>query len=98
MINRIVRLCFIPEKVDEFLDVFNSSKEKIANFNGCLALMLLQDVNNANVFYTYSTWQSELHLNKYRYSELFKETWAKTKILFNAKPVAYSLMVKDVVK
>lgn len=98
MINRIVRLSFEPEMVNKFLTVFNESKLQIAAFEGCHGLTLLQDLNFNNVFYTYSLWENEHCLNKYRYSALFKATWAKTKVLFNDKPVAYSLLVTEVVK
>lgn len=98
MINRIVRMSFDPEKVSEFLDLFDSVKEKIAAFEGCEGLILLQDATHANVFLTYSYWQSEDHLNKYRYSELFKFTWAGTKALFNNKPIAWSCLVAQKVK
>jgi quinol monooxygenase YgiN len=98
MINRIVRLSFKPEMVNDFLNVFNESKHQIAAFKGCHGLTLLQDVNFNNVFFTYSLWENEDCLNKYRYSDLFKETWTKTKRLFNDKPIAYSLLVTEVVK
>jgi quinol monooxygenase YgiN len=88
---RIVRLTFIPEKVNTFLEIFNNSKEKIRNFENCLHLELLQDIQNPAIFTTYSHWKDENALNIYRDSELFKTTWAKTKILFADKPIAVSL-------
>ena len=91
MISRIVKMTFVPEKVNEFIDVFNSSKNKIRHFEGCSKLKLLKQTNIDNVYFTYSYWESEKHLNKYRNSELFKSTWAKTKILFSAAPEAYSM-------
>jgi heme-degrading monooxygenase HmoA len=98
MINRIVRLSFEPDKVNEFLQVFENSKLHIAAFPGCEGLSLMQDANYENVYYTYSFWQSENDLENYRYSELFKNTWAATKVLFNDKPMAFSTLVKQKVK
>lgn len=98
MINRIVRMSFVPEKVEDFIKVFESSKNQIAAFEGCMGLTLLRDSKEPNVLFTYSYWQSEDHLNKYRFSELFKSTWAQTKVLFNTKPQAWSLMVEQKVK
>jgi len=92
MIIRIVKMVFVPEKVNDFLKVFNASKDKIRTFEGCTNLELLNDIENKNIFFTYSYWQSEGHLNKYRDSQLFKETWSKTKILFSAKPEAWSVI------
>ena len=91
MFIRIVKMSFEKNKIDVFLENFNSNKEKIRNFEGCNSLKLLRDKNNTNTFFTYSYWQSEKHLEAYRNSELFKSVWGKTKILFNNKPEAWSV-------
>ena len=90
MLIRIVRMTFIPEQVDSFLELFHSTKEKIRSFEGCQHLELLQDYNQSNVFVTYSHWESEEHLNHYRFSPLFGEVWKATKAKFADKPVAFS--------
>ena len=51
MIIRIVKMTFEPEKVNEFLEVFNSSKQLIRNFEGCSRLELLNEINISNVFF-----------------------------------------------
>jgi quinol monooxygenase YgiN len=84
---------FDPEKVEEFLSNFEENKRKIRGFEGCCKLKLLQDQHNTNIFFTYSYWVDEAALARYRNSELFKGVWAKTKVLFNAKPVAWSTQV-----
>lgn len=84
-------MTFQPEKVADFLDVFEQSKEKIRAQQGCHRLELLRDLNQPNIYMTYSYWDNATALNKYRDSELFKTTWAKTKVLFAEKPVAYSV-------
>jgi heme-degrading monooxygenase HmoA len=83
-------MSFVPKKTNEFLEVFNDSKDKIASVDGIISLELLQDINNKNIFFTISKWENENFLEKYRKSELFKSTWNKTKILFNEKPDAWS--------
>ncbi|NDC29831.1 MAG: antibiotic biosynthesis monooxygenase [Bacteroidetes bacterium] len=98
MINRIVRMSFEPQKVDDFLSFFETVKAQIAAFDGCEGLILLRDAQLPNVLCTYSYWQSEAHLNKYRYSPLFKDTWTKTKLMFNDKAQAWSLVVEQKVK
>ena len=70
----------------------------IRSFDGCSHLELWQQAGTSNVFFTYSWWESEDHLNKYRFSELFKDTWAKTKALFAAKPEAWSVEQRLVVE
>ncbi len=92
MIVRIVQMTFEPTKVDYFIEeVFNKSKTFIRNFNGCTNLELHRDATNKNVLYTYSIWDNEECLNVYRNSELFNNTWARTKVLFADKPKAFSL-------
>lgn len=98
MINRIVRLSFIPDKVDTFIQLFNRSKAQIASFPGNHGLKLLQDAHDKNVFYTYSLWFDDDSLQRYRKSELFKTTWAATRALFNDKPIAWSTNVIETVK
>jgi len=91
MLIRIVKMSFYPEKITEFLDVFHQNKEQIRNFNGNTFLELYQDKGNKSVFFTYSIWKSENDLENYRKSELFREVWANTKVLFNDKPQAWSV-------
>lgn len=98
MINRIVRLSFKPEEVQDFIKVFNQSKKQISDFPGCMSLSLYQDNELSNVFYTQSLWKQESDLEAYRASDLFKTTWAQTKKLFNDKPMAWSLALYDKVK
>ncbi|HAQ37746.1 MAG TPA: antibiotic biosynthesis monooxygenase [Saprospiraceae bacterium] len=93
MIYRIVKMHFTPEKINEFLEIFETSNQLIRNYQGCKSLILLRDIQNENVFFTISTWENELVLENYRGSALFNETWAKTKILFSEKAVAWSTQI-----
>jgi quinol monooxygenase YgiN len=83
-------MTFHPEKVQDFKQIFEQSKEKIRAFDGCNHLELLQDKDFPHIFMTYSYWRDEHALEKYRHSELFQTTWSKTKILFSDKPLAFS--------
>jgi len=93
---RIVKMTFDPSKVEEFLTNFNQVKAKIRGFEGVQHLELFNDKNNANIYFTYSVWEDESYLEKYRHSDLFKGVWAKTKPLFIEKAEAWS--VDSVVK
>lgn len=95
MILRVVRMTFQEDRVADFLQNFESNKEKIRNFPGCRYLELWQDVHHKNIFMTYSHWESEEALNQYRDSELFKSVWGFTKTLFAAKPMAFSVKKID---
>jgi len=91
MITRIVKMTFQEGKEKDFLKIFQENENKIKNFEGCTHLELLRDVNQSNVFFTYSYWKSEEDLKKYRDSELFEKVWAKTSLLFSEKAEAWSL-------
>ncbi len=91
MIKRFVKMTFKLEHIEEFKSIFNSKKELIAAVEGCSHVELLQDVENPCVFFTYSLWANTDYVEQYRHSELFKEVWAKTKVLFDDKPEAYSV-------
>lgn len=91
MIKRIVKMSFMPEKVEAFKSIFENNWKFIKGFEGCSHVELLQDKLDPGVFFTYSLWQSEEHLNAYRNSELFSKVWSATKVLFNDKPQAWSV-------
>ncbi len=82
---------FQEDKIDEFLNHFNTNKNNIRDFEGCEFLELYRDKNEQHIFFTYSYWQSENHLSTYRSSDLFKLVWSKTKPLFSQKPEAWSV-------
>jgi len=84
-------MSFEKTTIDTFLQNFNNNKEKIRNSKGCRLLELYRDKHTPTIFFTYSYWESEEDLENYRNSELFKTVWAKTKILFNKKPEAWSV-------
>ncbi len=92
---RIVKLTFREDAVDSFIEIFNESKTKIRSFAGCQRLELLHDIDNPNIFFTYSYWDNSTSLEEYRTSELFESVWAKTKILFDDKPEAWSVDRKE---
>ena len=84
-------MSFDDKNVNAFLNNFHENKEKIRAVNGCHLLELLRDKDNPNIFFTYSYWEDQSDLENYRQSELFKSVWAKTKVLFNEKPQAWSV-------
>lgn len=91
MIARIVKMTFQHEKLDQFLEMFENKKAQIRGFEGCTHLQLLKNTEKPNVIYTFSNWLNEQHLEKYRNSALFKETWIETKSYFLEKAEAYTL-------
>jgi len=91
MIVRIVKMTFLPGNEEKFLEIFEVVNSKIREFDGCISLKLFRESGKPNVYFTYSHWQSDAHLNHYRNSKLFKETWLQTKTLFLSKAEAWSL-------
>jgi quinol monooxygenase YgiN len=97
MLIRIVRMTFQPDKIEAFRQNFDENKHKIRASEGCQHLELWQDLAQPHVFCTYSIWDSETALNKYRESELFARVWATTKAWFADKPLAYSVGRQEMV-
>ncbi len=96
---RIVRMTFQPDKVEDFLTIFNESKDKIRSIPGCQELQLHKDVYADNIFITYSKWDNEDSLLAYRSSELFVSVWPMTKALFIKPVFAFSnLTIEEVDK
>ena len=83
---------FSQDQRNEFVSLFNDRKEKIEGQEGCHSVRLFNDLKDNNVFFTYSIWSSENDLNKYRHSDFFKETWSRTKAMFEGKPEAWSVV------
>ncbi|MDX1439973.1 MAG: putative quinol monooxygenase [Rubricoccaceae bacterium] len=94
MIVRTVQMTFRPDAVEEFLRLFEKTSPEIRAFSGCRHLELWEDTRFPNILSTYSHWDDEAALERYRKSELFRSTWAETKKLFAAPPVASSQFIK----
>ncbi len=90
MIIRLVKLTFAHEHCAAFIELFNASQPKINAMQGCNGVVLLRDTLQPTVFFTKSSWDTNEALEAYRNSELFISVWARTKVLFSAKPEAWS--------
>lgn len=91
MLKRMVKMTFQKERIDDFLLIFENSKNLIRHFPGCQHLELLHLEGHPEVMFTFSIWDSPEALETYRQSELFQQTWSKTKVLFAGKPEAWSM-------
>ncbi|MFT6882579.1 MAG: quinol monooxygenase YgiN [Marinoscillum sp.] len=98
MIKRIVRMTFKEENIDAFIAIFDDAKFKIRAMPGCQYLSLHRDHHQPSVYYTLSHWDSQQSLDDYRHTELFKTTWAATKLLFEERAEAFSLTEIDELK
>ncbi len=91
MLIRIVKLTIKSENIASFERIFEETKQYIRDFDGCQFLALYRDNKEPNIFFTHSHWVDDAALQHYRNSEFFKTVWSKTKLLFDAKPEAYSM-------
>jgi len=90
---RLVRMTLRPDARAAFLDHFDAAAPRIRAFDGCRRLELWEGRRFPNVCTTFSLWDDEDALDRYRESALFRETWRAVKPLFAAPPVAHSYAV-----
>lgn len=91
MILRVVKMHFIETEIANFKTIFEQAKPLIIKMPGCQSVELKQDINQQQVFFTLSYWESENDLELYRKSELFINTWKAVKPLFAKKAEAWTL-------
>ena len=91
MMTRIVKMTFQSERIPDFLKIFEEAKPKIEAMAGCHGVELVRVIDQPEVLMTISEWDGPDALEGYRNSELFKSTWAKTKIHFSDRPEAWSV-------
>ena len=91
MITRIVKLEFQEERTQDFLDFFDTISHIVNEFPGCFGMKLYQDIHRPNIVMTYSHWDSQESLDRYRNSEQFGQIWPKIKPWFEEKPQAWSV-------
>ena len=90
MITRIVKLEFKEDKINDFLMFFEEIKQNVNRFEGCHGMQLLRDLNTPSTVFTYSQWDSEDALNRYRDSETFGKVWPTIKPWFKNKAEAWT--------
>jgi heme-degrading monooxygenase HmoA len=88
---RIVKLTFKEDKINDFLQFFDTVKHIVNNFPGCEGMQLLQDIHQPTIVMTYSHWQKEDDLEKYRISPEFQHIWGTIKPWFSEKAQAWSV-------
>lgn len=79
MIVRIVKMKFAEEKVNDFKSLFWETRSGILQFDGCKDVKLMQSETDPQIIATYSLWENSASLDKYRFSEFFKNTWKTIK-------------------
>ncbi len=85
MVIRIVKLTMREADASKFKDYFPTVSSIIRSQEGCNSLQAWQDIHQPNIFFTYSIWNGEEDLNRYRDSAFFLEFWRTVKPWFDAK-------------
>lgn len=84
-------MSFRKEATADFQNIFEKYKEQIRAAEGCRHLSLLREIPDGAVFFTYSQWDDESFLEKYRHSIIFAEVWPQTKALFALPAEAWTV-------
>jgi quinol monooxygenase YgiN len=85
MVTRIVKLTMHDYNTEKFKTYFATVSKMIRTQEGCQLLQAWQDIHHPEIFFTYSVWNGEEDLNKYRDSAFFLEFWKTVKPWFSAK-------------
>lgn len=89
-IERIVKMTFKDAHCREFESYFNTIQNQVGEQPGCHGVKLLKDKSGAGIYFTYSVWNEQQDLDRYRKTELFGQVWPKVKAWFKEKPEAWS--------
>lgn len=73
------------EEAETFKSYFATVCDIIRSQEGCNSLQAWQDIHQPAVFFTYSIWNGEEDLNRYRDSAFFLKFWKTVKPWFAAK-------------
>ena len=92
MITRIVKLSIADDRIQDFRRTFRENHNAISSFQGCLEVRLVYDIQNPNIHFTISLWESEQAIEDYRNSQLFSGIWSTVKPWFSGKPEAWSTL------
>lgn len=91
MITRVVKLHFEAHNIEAFKVLLAETLPIVRGFEGCAEVFAYQHTENPQVFFTISKWNAASDLARYRESEFFTLTWAKTKALFAEPAQAWSI-------
>lgn len=91
MITSIVKMRVKPACSVDFQKLAQAMSDEIRTTDGCSHFDLFNDKKNKSIFFAYSIWASEKHLEKYRKSVFNQTLWPKVKEFLAARPVAWTV-------
>ena len=97
MIKRIVRLTVKDAAAKEaFQEIYRSRNPYKNGVPGCREVKVMQDVNDDDVYYTVSIWDSNDDLEAYRNSDYFAKTWPMVKAQLSKRAEAFSMAETEI--
>ena len=87
----IVKMSVRTDKVKDFIKYFEKYSEKIKSFDGCEHHDFLDDKNDKNTFFTYTTWKSEQKIEHYRRSDTHRLHKEKIKEFYEKDDIAWTV-------
>lgn len=91
MILRIVKIKIDEVKIDTFKLFMKNLRNEKLRLKGCLHFDYFHEKKNKNIYYTYTIWENEKHLNQYKKSELFKKVISTLNSLSIEEPRAWTI-------
>lgn len=91
MILRIVKMEVDDTRIDFFENFMNNLSEEKLTLEGCLHHDFFCEKDNRNMYYSYTIWQSEKFLNKYKKTDLFKEVTRTLRHICIKEPIAWTV-------
>jgi hypothetical protein len=91
MILRVVKMVVDQNKIDIFNNFMSNLSTEKEGMDGCVHHDFFSNKQFRNVFYSYTIWESEKYLNKYRKSMLFKEVTTTLRSLCLSEPAAWTV-------
>jgi quinol monooxygenase YgiN len=80
-----------PDKIEPFKRFMGILSEEKQKMEGCVHHDFFSDKQYVNVYYSYTIWESQTYLKKYKKNPLFKEVTKTLTSLCLAEPHAWTV-------
>ena len=91
MITRIVKMTVDEKNVGDFRKYFENYNQQIMQVDGCHHHDFLEDKNDPTTFFTYTTWETERQIERYRRSEMHRLHKEKMKEFYAKDDIAWTV-------
>jgi len=91
MILRVVKMELIETKIGLFERFMSNLKDEKLRQEGCLHHDIFCDKDNNSIYFSYTIWNNEKSLKKYKKSELFKVVSQTIRSFCVKEPLAWTV-------